>query len=300
MDYEKEVSGIASMVPEDYALAKETRPLAAACLEIVDERYGPDSSHALAFHNGRHSLDVTRRAVELAVILRPYMRPEYQHRVFDLAIIAGASHDYDQESQAGENERNSARFAVEIVEQEDGELARGDFTQRLKRGILATTAPMNEAGEIVQTNLQACSHDPIKFNMAFSDINGIAMEGSRRMVLDATNLYLEIADQTGDSFSVDGLYNFYLTQAGFLRQRLNDGRVKADIAYYFADCIDDVYEAMSDHFNENIKSAYRLAKYIKEHPELKVPIGVAAKGVDISRVGRVAGRILARKVAAEQ
>lgn len=297
MDFEKEVAGVAALVPEGYDLARETQPLAAACLELVDRRYGPASDHPLRYHNAHHSLDVTRRAVELAVILRPYMRAEYQHQVFDLAMIAAASHDYAQDATSGENERNSARFAVEAVEQEDGELSRGDFTRRLKQAILATTAPMNEDGEIVQSNLQTGSHDPIKFNLAFSDINGIAMEGSQRMILDATNLYLEIIDGSGETFSVDGLYNFYLSQADFLRQRLNDGRVKADIAYYFADCINEVYGDMRDHFNENIKSAYALARYIKDHPELKSLIGVATKSADMSRVGRMIGEAITRRLA---
>lgn len=200
--------------------------------------------------------------------------------------------DYEKDGRPGANERNSAAFAVEAVEQEDGELARGSFTRRLRDGILATTAPMNEDGEIVQNNLTVGSHDPIKFNMAFSDINGIAMEGSRRMILDATNLYREITEKNGGSFSVDGLYDFYLTQAGFLRQRLNPGRVKSDIGFFFADTINEVYADMEEAFNSNIVSAYSLARYIKDHPELKNIISVATKGVDVSRVGKILGKVL--------
>ncbi len=300
MDFEKELAGISEIVPADYELASETIPIAVSSLDDINRRYGSGADQELSFHNAAHSVGVARRAVMLTTILRPHMRSQYQDRVFDLAIIAGAAHDYQQDNDPrvdpGKNEQESAKFAIQAIEDEDGQLSAGSFTRRLREAVLATTAPMNENGEIVQTNLHAGSHDPMKFDMAFSDINGIAMEGSGRMVLDATNLYLETISKSDQPFSVDGLYDFYLTQANFLRQRLNPGRVKADIAYYFADNIEAVYSDMFQHFNHNIVSAYELALHIKEHPELKTLIGAIAKGIDRSRIGRVMGETLARKL----
>lgn len=296
LDFEKELSGIVAMIPPEYELAPETTIIAAESLEAIDQKYGPGSDRPLSFHNAPHSVGVTRRAVRMANILTPYIRPKYRSRFYDLSIIAGATHDYDQDSGSGPNEENSADYAVAAVEQADGELNTDAFTQRLPRGILATTVEMKADGEIVQADLLSGSHDPIKFSMAFSDINGIAMEGSKRMWRDATNLYYEITPEP----SIEGLYGFLVNQARFLRDRLNPGRVKADIGYYFADNVNDIYSDMEKAFHTNIVSAFNLAVMLGEHPELKSSIGFAAKGVDHSRLGAVAGRMLTRKLAADQ
>lgn len=163
-------------------------------------------------------------------------------------------------------------------------------------GIQATKVEMREDGELVQTSLQTGSHHPIKFSTGFSDINGIAMEGSKRMLRDATNLYYEITEKP----TIEGLYDFLIGQAGFLRQRLNPGRTKADIAYYFPDDIEAVYGDMYRHFHGNIISARDLAVHIGDHPELKKSIDIIAKGIDKSRVGAAVGRMLTRKLAADQ
>jgi hypothetical protein len=296
IDFEKELAGIAAMVPPEHELAPETIPIAAKALEDVDRRYGPNSQRPLPFHNAPHSIGVTRRAVRMGNILLPYIPPPYRDNFFDLSIINGSTHDYDQDSDPGDNESNSAVHAVGLVENADGVLNNEDFKKRIPLGIMATLVEMKEDGELVQTNLQIGAHDPIKFSMGFSDINGIAMEGSKRMWRDATNLYYEINPEP----SIEGLYGFLVNQAGFLRQRLNDGRVKADIAYYFADHIGEVYNDMHKAFHANIISAYNLAVLLGKHPELKQVIGAAAKGIDRSRVGSMAGKLLTRKLAADQ
>jgi hypothetical protein len=240
----------------------------------------------------------------LAKIIRPYIRAPYEDKLFDLAIVAGASHDYEQdydpEIEFGRNERESAAFAVRAIEEQDGALNHGRFTHRLKEGILATTTSINkETGEILQTRLNAGSHDPIKFDMAFSDINGIAMEGNRQMILDATNLYLELIGKEGRVFSVDDLYDFYLKQATFLSNRLNPGRVTSDIGYYFADTVTDVYRDTFDNFNRNIVSAHDLALHIGKHPEIKHLIGVMTKSVELSRIGNTVAELVIRKFSSE-
>ena len=304
LDFEKEVADVVTLVPKDYRLASETVPIATSILEEIDRRYGADSDVPLAYHNATHSAAVMRRAVRLANIIRPYIRAPYEDKLFDLAVIAGAAHDYEQdhdpESEPGKNEKESATFATRAIEEQDGALNHGQFTRRLKEGILATTAPMNkETGEILLPRLNAGSHDPIKFDMAFSDINGIAMEGNRQMILDATNLYLELSSKKGEAFSIDGLYDFYLTQASFLSSRLNPGRITSDVGYYFADTVTDVYRDMFDNFNGNIVSAHDLALYIGKHPEVKSLIGVMTKSVELSRIGNTVAELVIRKFSSE-
>ncbi len=296
LDFEKELAGIVAMIPPEYELAPETVPIALQAYEDVDARYGADSAHPLPFHNAPHSVGMTRRAVRMAKILMPYIRPQYRDGFYDLTLVGPAVHDYDQDSGPGPNEENSIVYGVQKIEEMDGVLNTTSFKERLARGVRATKVEMRDDGELVQTSLLSGSHDPIKFDMGFSDINGIAMEGSKRMWCDATNLYYEISDEP----TVDGLYNFLINQAGFLRQRLNDGRVKADIAFYFANDVEAVYGDMHKAFHANIISAYNLAVLLGEHPELKSVIGVVAKGIDHSRVGSMAGKLLTRKLAAAQ
>ncbi|MGC1176931.1 MAG: hypothetical protein WA843_02575 [Candidatus Saccharimonadales bacterium] len=296
IDFEKEVASIVAMVPSEYTLAPETPIIVIESLEDVDRKYGPDSSRPLSYHNAPHSVGVTRRCVRMGNILMPYIRPDYRQHFYDLAIIDAATHDNDQDSGPGTNEENSILYALQKIEEKDGVLNTPSFKERVPLGIQATKVDRLEDGEIVQADLQSGSHDPIKFGMAFGDINGIAMEGSKRMWQDATNLYYEITENP----SIEGLYSFLVNQAFFLRKRLNDGRVKADIAYYFPDAIEAVYADMRTAFHTNIISAYRLTTLLGEHPELKIPIGVAAKTIDQSRIGGVVGQVLTRKLAAVQ
>lgn len=295
MDFEKEVASIVDMVPPDHELAAETMPIAIDALEDIDSRYGPSSNHPLPFHNAPHSVGVTRRAVRMANILMPYIRPKYRDRFYELSIVAGATHDYDQDSGPGANEDNSAVYAASRIEAADGVLNTTVFKDRLRQGILATTVEMQEDGELVQTTLQSGANDPIKFSMGFSDINGIAMEGSKRMWTDATNLYYEVTPEP----TAEGLYDFLIGQAGFLRQRLNDSRIKSDIAYYFPDNIESVYDDMYEAFHANIISAYKLALLLEDHQELRTPIGALVKSigtVDRSLLDSLIGKAISRKL----
>ncbi len=301
LDFEREVTEIAAMIEpkHGYELAPETIPIAITALEEVDSKYGPSSDHPLSFHNAPHSLGVTRRVVRLTNMLYPFIQPKYQNGIYDLGIIGGATHDIEQELGPGENERVSAESAGRQVSDADGVLNTTTFKKRLTRGIVATTVEMKEDGELVQTNLQSGTHDPIKFGMAFADINGIAMEGSKRMWQDATNLYYELNDEP----TIGGLFDFYLSQAGFLRQRLNDGRVKSDIAYYFADDIEAVYQVMRGAFHANIVSAHGMAVLLGERPELSNTVGSVVKGIgalDRSLLGTMIGKMIERKVANDQ
>lgn len=296
VDFEKEIVGIAATVPPEYQLAPETVGIAVNAVYGIDDRYGPNSDYPREFHNAPHSIDVCRRDVRLTKLLLPYVRSKYLPHIFDRTILGPALHDWEQLLGPGDNEQASADYAVAQIEENGGpELNTDVFKTWLSDEIQASTVTMLETGEIIQTNIQTGSHNPAKFNLAFADINGIAMEGPRRMIRDGTHLYMENLESP-DDFTIDGLYAFLVNERQFLRQRLNDGRVKADIAYYYPDHIEEVYAVMRKAFHANIISAHNLAIDIGARPELKVPIGIAAKTLDKSMLGGAVGKMLLRKL----
>jgi len=272
MDYERELTAIATTVePPDQQVSPEAITIATESLYAIDAKYGPDSDHPLTFHNGPHSLGVTRRVIRFTNMLYPHIRPMYRTGIYDLGMIDGGTHDYEQLLGPGKNEEASGQYAVEQVEAiGTAAMNTKTFQKRLVDGNQATAVVMKEDGEIVQVNVQTGSHDPLKFITSFGDINGIAMEGRRRMLNDATRLAYEIYGEP----TLDQLYNFLVNQSFFLRKRLNDGRVKSDIAYYFPDDIDEVYKVMRKAFHSNIVAAHTMALGFG-----KRPVAIAARGL---------------------
>ncbi len=293
LDIEKEVVQIARKIPQGITLAPETIPLTIEAVEEINRDYGPESDNPLLFHNAPHSIGVIRRDVRMANMLYPYLGPVHRRRYYDLALYAGGIHDRRQDLGPIENERASAAYGVQQIEATDGILNTQSFKKRLVYAANATAVRMDEKGKLVQVNLQSGAHDPIKFNMAFADINGIAMEGPKRMVEDATNLYYEITDEPTD----EGLYDFLAGQRAFLRGRLNDVQIKADIAYYFPNDAEAVYKDMRKAFRGNILSAFRLATMIDEDPGLRHPIGRVTRHIGTRAIlGPTLGKIIRRKV----
>jgi hypothetical protein len=296
ISFEQEIVSIAeSVAPEDQEVQDTSIELAVSALEDIDRRYGPNSDGHLLYHNASHSLDVCRRTVRLLNLTYPYVQPKYRNHIYDLAILAGALHDYEQDLGPIKNEKASAEYAQASAAQSSPLYQRDGMSKRLKAGILATAVVRNDEGEIVQTNLQTGAHDPLKFAMGFADINGIAMEGDLRMFRDATRLCYELFEDP----SIDDLYGFLVNQAGFLRERLNDGRVKSDIAYYFPDSIDEVYKHMEEAFHSNIISSYKFALLLRDRPELKASVGFLVQNIDIvdrSILGELLAKELKKKV----
>ncbi len=294
VDYEKKLTDIAATVDPRYGEISPTAiTIGTTALYEIDARYGLTSETPLLYHNASHSVDVSRRVVRLLNIIYPFIRPRYQTDIYDLAIVAGTTHDYEQSVGNGENENASALYARQKSEESNNpHFKTKAFLQRLTDGILATTTERKENGEIVQPNLQSGRHDPFKFVMAFGDINGIAMEGDKRMILDASRLCYEAYGNP----TTDQIYDFLISQATFLRERLNDNRIKSDIAYYFPDNVDGVYREMRSAFHDNILSAYRVALVLDKRPELKVPIGLALQNIvtaaDKLYIGGIIGKII--------
>jgi hypothetical protein len=298
VDYERQVVDIAGMVRPEARLAPETVSLATEALYAVHADFGPDSDHPMSFHNGPHSVAVMRRGVRIGNILFPYLSPVHQRRFFDGMILGGATHDRFQLLGPGENEVASAAYGVELVEAADGVLNTDFFKRRLTYADLATEVSMDPDGKLVQVNLRKGARDPIKFGMSFADINGIAMEGPKRMWEDATNLYYE--QTPPDEQSISGLFVFYAGQVRFLRQRLNDRQVKPDIAYYFPDTFEDIYREMRREYHHNIVTAHGLALKIAERPELEHAVGRVVSTVDRGHIGQLVGELIRRKARTDE
>lgn len=296
-DWQEQLIDIAGTIePDTVQLDPLTIPLAAEILHDIDLRYGPESDSPRAHHNASHGRDVARRIVVMTNILYPYLNAYHRPKIYDLAILIGVTHDFEQDKKSsGANERASAREGVRRISELDSPLNNGKFKQRLELGVMATAVIFRPDGEIIQTNLRRNSRDPIKLAAAYGDINGIAMEGGPRMFRDASNLCRE---QQKDP-SPEDQYNFLLTQAGFLKQRLNDHQVKADIAYYFPDDTEDIYDDLHQAFNSNIVSAYRMAVALNDHPDLKKTIERMVGRIGSHRSGAI-GKAILDRIAADK
>lgn len=293
LDIEDRLTHMATMVePAGVEIRPEAIAIGTTLLREVDTKYGPDSDHPLSFHNASHGLDMTERLILVLNLLWPFMEDRYREDIYDLAMVGGPGHDWRQLLKTpGLNEQYSSKRTIKEVEAHGGPLNTDRFKRRLDLGIMATAVQFLPTGEIVQARLQSGEADQFKFAMAFGDINGIAMEGPARMVQDATNHYYEITDEP----TVDGWFKFLIGQEGFLSERLNDRRIKADIAYHFPDSIEEVYAAMYGAFHKNIVAAHGLAVLLGKRPELKVPVAAAVRSLgalDRTVLGDMIGRTI--------
>lgn len=292
--FEEQLVSISRIIkPEGYGLDDATIPLAVNALEEIDVKYGPDSDDPHPYHNAQHGIDVIRRGVRLTNILYPYLRSDHRPKIFDLDFAIGSWHDIEQSLVApGANERASARSAVRAVSQLEGPLNNKKFKHRLELGIIATTAAEAEDGKITQPYVKKDAHDPVKLIAAYADINGVAMEGPARMLKDATNLALEIF---GEEPTKDEFGNFLVSQAGFLTQRLNDGQVKSDLAYYFSkDEVDAIYKDTRKIFHPNIDAAVKIARAMQSRPELQGAMYRALNALSPEQIRSNGGKLLRR------
>lgn len=270
IDYERELTTIAALAPPDQ-ISPAVIAIGAEALQGIDMKYGPASDNPLDFHYGPHSLGVTRRDVMLINLLYPFIKPAHLKGIYNLGMLIGPTHDWEQSLGQGVNELVSTQYVTDrVIETGVPELNTPEFHSRLIEGCLATAAEPRENGEIIQVNLQTGSRDPLKFITSFGDINGIAMEGRRRMLNDAARLARE---KYGSNMTLEQLCSYLFIQEGFLRKRLNDHRVKSDIAYHFPDQADEVYQVMRRAFRTNILSAHGAAVLLG-----KTPVRVAVQG----------------------
>lgn len=260
MDFEKEINHFAKQVePSGFEISEAAQSVAVQALEEVDSRYGENSAKPLEYHNAPHAIDVIRRGIRLSQVLMPYIPGQHRKSMFDLATIGGAIHDFERGIGDGFNEKLSAEYGVQLIHSYgySREINTKKFIRRLRDGVHATQVKREENGKIIQVNLRQGAHDPFKFILATADINGIAMEGPKRMVRDAVNLCYEMHDGNP---TADQLHEFIAFQPKFLKDRLNDeDQIKPDIEHYFPKESEDVYRVLEKEFGGTIKFAYGKA-----------------------------------------
>lgn len=236
-------------------------------LDAIEERYGEKSGNYLAHHSAQHGVDVMRRGLHLTRILAPYIADEYMQDLPDLVVMCGSWHDYEQQKGPHNNEVASSEGLRAVIDNssekpwKDVELVK----KRAHEGVMATEVAHQKSGEIVQVNLPNGEADPLKYIMAFADINGIAMEGEERMITDSTNLCKEIY---GPNLNEQTLSDFLAMQKKFLDSRLNDRRIKSDLTYYFLDDMEKIYKVLREEFEGKASEATILARLMRYNPKI--------------------------------
>ena len=273
MDFEKEINYLAKQVePSGLEISEAARSVAVQALAEVDNRYGEKSAKTLEYHNAPHAIDVIRRGIRLSNVLMPYIPGHHRKSMFDLAAIGGAIHDFERGIGDGYNEKLSAEYGEQLIHSSgySREINTKKFIRRLREGVHATQVKREENGKIIQVNLRQGSHDPFKFILASADINGIAMEGPKRMVRDAVNLCYEMNDGKP---TAEQLYEFIAFQPKFLKDRLHkEDQILPDIEYYFGDESKDVYAVLEKEFGGTIKFAYGKALDLARLPIVRKTI----------------------------
>lgn len=273
MDYERELTTLAGNVqPSDQKISPAVIAIGTEALYGIDARYGPASDNPRAAHDGPHSLDVARRDIELTNLLYRFIRPEHRKNIYNYGMLVATTHDWEQLLGYGANERASVDYLIDRVAQSrEPELNTPGAHSRLSAASLATTVEFRENGEIVQVNLRTGEPDPLTYIAGFVDINGIAMEGWRRLLNDGSRHGRE---KFGPNMILTQHYEFMATQRRFMRKRLNDHRIQEDIAYHFPDHAEQVYQVMRQAFHANILSAHGLAVNLG-----RLPVGLFVRGV---------------------
>ncbi|MEX2014843.1 MAG: hypothetical protein WD885_02815, partial [Candidatus Saccharimonadales bacterium] len=204
------------------------------------------------------------------------------------------------------NEAASADYLIELIEKShDSEINNELFKERARRGVVATEYEIDEQGIIHQVNLGRGEPepdedpDPLEFIVAFADINGIAMEGEKRMSEDVARLYIEKCQQEGEEPTEEGLQDFVNYQPVFIKSQLDDERMKPIIAYYFhhiepagQEKDNPVYTIMRKEYNPNIVNAYKKSRRLHNKPELLKGLGTAVRRADVIGLSEKLGEII--------
>lgn len=213
-------------LPEHIDFTTETKEQLAQILNEV-----ADLNAHRAYHNHIHAVHVMKRSFIIWRELQNVLPDIFTNDAYELLAIAACGHDkYQQFTQPGKNERQSAVDSVHHMQNSHTILEQ----TRVFEATCTTQVMRDAEGVIVQQFMKTGSRDPLKFVLAVADINGVALEGVPRMVEDAVNLYIEFND-LDISASLWGhsrdLGKFLQAQASFLRSRLE--ALSEDIDYYF-------------------------------------------------------------------
>lgn len=290
--------------PDNYEFNDTARSLATIALHDVELRYGENSESPLPRHNADHGLDVAERAIDLVNLLFEYIPDEYKDNIYELALLVSVSHDWEQLLGNGENEAASAEYLIKLIEKTSDEKINNDrFKERSSGGVFATEFAIDTKGVINQVNLLEGEADPLKFVVAFADINGMAMEGEELMPEELAKLFFEQSVQKGEEPSQESLQRLVDYQESFIRSQLNDYRMKAYIARYFPHLEpaensgedNPVYTKMHEAYNPNIKNIYEIAKWLRGNPTAIKGLGSLFQRADVLGLADKLGKAIKNK-----
>lgn len=239
-------------------------------LRMVHKRHGtPGSETYKTQHNDEHALDVLGRFWEVWEFLREVAPEKTDDRGYVLGMFAAIGHDlfYDLDTKTGINERRSAKFVASYMK----ELGYGDSEiKRVYDAIITTTVKINSKGSVIQTHIRKGSGDMLNFALAMADINGIGMEGPRRMFADVLNLYMERNTHSSIKEYLAaplGIMTLLKDQRQFLKDRL--AAIRKDLAFYCSneDEVNAIMEKIDERFSANTSAALAITKRFSQSPK---------------------------------
>lgn len=255
-------------VPEG-VITEEMLEAGLGMLQLAYEKYGdPTSETFKQYHNDEHAIDVLGRAWNQLRLLKAAFPDRFTDHDYRLLFFAALGHDsvHGDGGAMGSDEEQSAEWTL-------GRMRRLGFDEadceRVREAIVATTVKTREEdGAIVQTYIRDGSDDPLKFIMAYADINGMLMGGLSVFANDSLNLYLELQHKTVSDVQADksSLQAFFGTQLKFVDTRLQE--LDKDYAFYFKDDADKVKKLYYDTFTRASRDAYSAVKTIDSRPHI--------------------------------
>lgn len=145
-----------------------------------------------------------------------------------------------------------------------------DEVRRVHDAIIATTVKVNSKGSVIQTRIRKGSGDMLNFALAMADINGIGMEGPRRMFTDVLNLYMERNTHSSVKEYLTaplGVMALLKDQRQFLKDRLRV--IRKDLAYYCSneEEVGAIMEKIDERFSANTSAALAITKKFSQSPK---------------------------------
>lgn len=254
--------------------------IAAIASRQLDVRYGAQSETPLSYHNRSHSMnDVSSRSRKLLRI-HNRVRPDLfdMNRAPSLVTAGAFLHDVIQLRGSMKNELLSAEYARDKAPHYGFTYAESDVLYDM----IMSTATQYVDGTVKQTMLEQMeSRDPLCLILATADINGIAMEGLKCMVVDSVNLTAE--NQQMDAARVlrekpHEVAKMLGAQALFFGTRLD--MIGSDLRLFYDEESAQEIEAIYKHeFSSFGSEAIRAARLLGRTPDLLndlLPVDVAA------------------------
>lgn len=250
-------------------ITEEMRHVGAEMLLDIYNRYGDPASETFKqYHNDNHALDVLGRAWNQLRLLKTAFPDRFNDHDYRLLLFAAIGHDsvHGTGGAMGSDEEQSAEWTL-------AHMRRLGFDEtdgvRVREAVVATTVKTREEdGAIIQTYIRKNSNDPLKFIMAYADINGMLMGGLPVFANDSLNLYLELQRKQASDIKANkgSLQAFFGRQMQFIYTRLEE--LDKDYAFYFKDDASVVKQLYYDTFTRASRDAYSVVRTIDSRPRI--------------------------------